>query len=96
MEHELKTWPEFFQQIVTGEKTVELRKNDRDFKAGDTLYLREYRPDLQIYTGKETRVTVTSLLKNFVGLKRGYCVMSVKLSPGELTRWNAAKAGKRK
>ena len=42
MNHELKCWPEHFQPLFDGLKLAELRKNDRDFKAGDELKLREF------------------------------------------------------
>ena len=32
--HDLKTWPEYFAEIANGNKTFELRKNDRDFESG--------------------------------------------------------------
>ena len=31
MVHELKTWIEYFELVMSGEKPFELRKNDRDF-----------------------------------------------------------------
>src|SRR3954470_11426726 len=43
VEHELKCWPEFYKALVSGEKTFELRKNDRGFRVGDVLWLREWR-----------------------------------------------------
>lgn len=44
MIHELKTWPGFFSALKKGEKTFELRRNDRDFVKGDTLVLKEFHP----------------------------------------------------
>lgn len=44
MIHELKTWTEYFQAIVSGEKTFEIRENDRGFRVGDTLILRQWTP----------------------------------------------------
>jgi len=43
-EHKLKIWPKYFKAIKKEEKTFELRKNDRDFKKGDVLILREFIP----------------------------------------------------
>ncbi len=43
--HELKALPIFFQHIWNGTRTFEVRKNDRDYRIGDTLYLREWSPE---------------------------------------------------
>jgi hypothetical protein len=71
-EHELKCWPEFFQALVTGEKTFELRKDDRGYRYGDVLWLREWRRERIVdgvgignYTGREMRRTVTYVLSGF-------------------------------
>lgn len=42
MIHDLKTAPEHFAAILSGLKTAELRKDDRNFAVGDTLLLREW------------------------------------------------------
>ena len=42
--HELKIWPSSFAAVTDGTKTVELRRNDRGFKVGDVLRLREFVP----------------------------------------------------
>lgn len=51
--HDLKLWPEFFDAVVSGCKTFEVRDNDRGFENGDILHLQEYEPDCGHYTGAE-------------------------------------------
>ncbi len=40
--HDLKVMPAFFQPLYSKQKTFEIRRNDRDFKVGDVLNLREH------------------------------------------------------
>ena len=42
MEHHLKIQPVHFEAVSSGLKLAELRKNDRNFKAGDILHLHEW------------------------------------------------------
>jgi len=42
--HELKVWPEFYGPLHTGDKLFELRYDDRYYKVGDGLVLREFAP----------------------------------------------------
>ena len=51
MKHELKVWPQFFPGLVDRSKTFEIRKNDRDFKVGDEILLKEWDPKKEDYTG---------------------------------------------
>lgn len=41
MIHELKIQSEYFLAVINKTKTFEIRKNDRDFKVGDKIILRE-------------------------------------------------------
>lgn len=60
--HELKTWPEFFEAVVSGDKPFKVRKADRPFRLGDTILLREY--DMATgYSGREHRRTITYILR---------------------------------
>jgi hypothetical protein len=56
-EHELKCWPEFFEEIEQGRKTFEIRENDRDYKVGDVMLLREYAVGVG-YSGRHCRRTI--------------------------------------
>lgn len=43
--HILKVQPPYFDSIVSGTKTFEVRKNDRGYQRGDVLRFREWHPD---------------------------------------------------
>lgn len=44
--HELKIRTEYFSRIITGQKTFEIRKNDRNYQVNDLLYLKEYQDNI--------------------------------------------------
>lgn len=75
--HRLKTWPPFFQWVLDGEKTFDLRKNDRDFKEGDYLVLEEYLPDIEQYTGRVLVRKVGVTIYGKWGLESDVCAMSL-------------------
>lgn len=50
MIHTLKIEPEYFQAVLDDTKTFEVRKeDDKHFEVGDTLILREWKEDLEVY-----------------------------------------------
>lgn len=55
---EKKVWPEYFKEILSGNKTFELRLNDFEVKKGDILFLREWNPGIKDYTGREIKKKV--------------------------------------
>jgi hypothetical protein len=63
MRIEKKTWPEFFQAILDGRKTFELRLADFECKPGDVLVLREWDPKTKSYTGRAVERKVTYVVK---------------------------------
>lgn len=73
--HELKILPWFFEPVRTGEKPFEVRRNDRDFKTGDTLLLREW-TGLK-YTG-EFLVARITYITNYAQ-QDDYVVMGIEL-----------------
>ena len=77
-EHFLKTWPEFYQAVKSGEKTFEFRQEDnRIFEVGDTLTLQEFRPILKVYTGCQLSKRVTYALRGKPFVPKGYVIMSL-------------------
>lgn len=77
--HRLKTWTEYYKSILSGEKTFEVRKNDRGFKTGDILLLNEWDNSTSKYTGSQTAVQITYMLNGGqFGIESGYCVLGIK------------------
>ena len=52
--HHIKLGATFFEEVASGEKTFELRKNDRDYKKGDILEMMEFKDGKN--TGRTVRV----------------------------------------
>lgn len=80
MTHALKTWPEYYKAVESGQKNFEVRRNDRPFKVGDTLLLQEWDNKKEEYTDKELRKGVTYILKGRqeFGIFGDYVVMGLK------------------
>lgn len=75
--HELKTWPPYFEAIEQGIKTFELRRDDRGFKVGDWLNLREWDPMTSTYTGRDHQVQILYMIDQHAGLQPGYVVLGL-------------------
>lgn len=76
--HELKLLPPFFNAVLSGEKTFEIRFNDRDFQPGDLVYLQEFSKKDSRYTGRVLSAEVGFVYKGAeYGVREGYCVFSL-------------------
>ena len=74
--HNLKIDPDYFEAVSAGVKTFEIRKNDRNYKVGDYVDLREFDRQQQCYTG-------ASVLKQIGYItdykqREGYVVFSLR------------------
>ena len=58
-----KTWPEYFELVLSGKKKFDLRVGDFDVCEGDTLVLEEWDPKTGKYTGRRIEKTVGYVLK---------------------------------
>lgn len=75
--HKIRLGASFFEEVLSGEKSFELRKNDRGYKKGDILEMMEFKDGKN--TGRIVRVLVTYLLDDFAGLEDGFCIMATRL-----------------
>ena len=75
--HQIRLASTYFDDVVSGKKSFELRKNDRGYKEGDFLEMLEFTDGRN--TGRSVQVLVTYLLENYTGLEEGYCIMGTKV-----------------
>lgn len=86
VEHTLKCWPEFFSAIREGRKKHDLRRsNDRSFRVGDTLLLREFDAKSEQFTGRTQKVLITYITSADIpcalsrdALHRDFCILSIE------------------
>lgn len=81
--HDLKVHASVWHALESGIKTWEFRKNDRDFRIGDLLFLRLYNPETKEYAEPRAmyrliRQVTYILYGPQFGIPEGYCVMSIK------------------
>lgn len=57
-----KTWMPYFQEILDGNKTFDVRLNNFECKPGDVLVLEEYNQDKKKYTGRKIEKEITFVL----------------------------------
>lgn len=90
MLHELKILPQYYDAVVNGIKTFEIRKNDRNYSVGDTIKLREFDKDdiynvkwstHSEYTKRECYAVITYILnlKDFLNLDEDYVALGIKV-----------------
>lgn len=77
--HELKIYTKYFNAVLDGSKTFEIRKNDRWFQVGDNILLREW--DNIKYSGRTIYAEITYILYDrFIGLSDGYVALGIKVN----------------
>jgi hypothetical protein len=77
MKHELKIHPAHFNDVISGAKPFEVRKNDRDYKVGDNIVLNEYNPETQKYTGEWALYEITIVFSESEYVKDGYVILGI-------------------
>jgi hypothetical protein len=62
--HTVKSWSHFYDAIVEGKKLHDLRKDDRNYKVGDTLILCRYDIKTGEYTGEQCWRKISYITSN--------------------------------
>ena len=75
--HELKIKPQYFKDVISGLKTFEVRKNDRNFEVGDIITLREFENGK--FTGKSINVEIVYILNDEEYCKESYVALGFRL-----------------
>lgn len=85
--HRVKSWSHLYDAIVRGDKTHDLRKDDRGYKVGDTMVLRRYDIEKGDYTGDNCSVLITYITSSkypcaysSAVLDREYVILSIRKS----------------
>ena len=76
--HYLKTETEYFQLQEKGEKTFEVRRNDRGFKIYDMVYLEEVVGGVKTGRTLPPKEIVYVLDGGKYGIEEGFCVLQLK------------------
>ena len=89
--HEIKCSPPYFEEVWHGRKRFEARKDDRDYQTGDTVILREF---VGVDYGTRTCVfSVGYVLRDYLGVRAGYCVFGLDGQAGESEPGSAPDLG---
>lgn len=77
--HVLKICPLYLAPLLTYKCHFQFRKNDRDFKVGDILILREWDQEIGEYTNREEiKFEIDYILQDArIGIPEGYCVLGI-------------------
>lgn len=76
MKHTIKSKREYFDAVVRGEKTFEIRANDRNYQKGDTILLCRTQEDYSRHDGEYWQATIGDVHHAF-GLQDGWCAFSL-------------------
>lgn len=73
--HLLKTVNLWFYDVWTFSKSFEVRKNDRNFRAGDTLVLLEYDGRADTFLNRAIGVRVSRVWEGLPGMQPGFVIL---------------------
>lgn len=75
--HEIKIAAMYYEDVASGKKSFELRKND-GYKQGDKLIMLEFKDGK--HTGRIINADVTYMLEDYTGLAEEYCILGIQVT----------------
>lgn len=75
--HEIKIAAMYYEDVVSGKKSFELRKND-GYKQGDKLIMLEFKDGK--HTGRIINADIVYMLEDYTGLAEGYCILGIQVT----------------
>lgn len=75
--HSIRLAKTYFNDVASGKKSFELRKNDREYKVGDMLEMLEFADGKN--TGRIIQAEVVYMLEGYTGLEEGYCILGISV-----------------
>lgn len=84
MTHEIKIKKQFAEAVYLGEKTFEVRNNDRGYQKGDLVIFQVMDGAMKLPTHPLNYITfeITYMLDSFVGLAPNYVAFAIRPSTG--------------
>lgn len=76
--HDVKLAAMYYDDVISGRKPFELRKNDRDYRVGEIL--REHECIDGEETGRIIVADIIYLLEDYTGLQEGYCILGIDVT----------------
>lgn len=91
--HEIKIAASYYDDIISGRKRFELRKNDRGYKEGDGLKMLEFASGQ--HTGRTIDADIIYMLEDYSGLEEGYCILGIEVTAysGEVSETDTGGGG---
>lgn len=91
-DYEVKSWPWFFEQMVSLQKKHDMRDmRDRQYAVGDVMLLREFDPRDGKYTGRTAQALITYITSNATpcamsssALDNDYAILSLEILEANL------------
>lgn len=74
--HDLKINQKYYEDVLAGRKSFEVRRNDRNFREKDIVLMQEYDCGVCKYTGRAVICSITYILSDVAGLSKDYVVFS--------------------